>query len=423
MVKQPKIQLFDFIMSISETIDLISPLVANHHFKVAYIAYMIGYELNLPPENLNDLIIAGALHDIGALSFKERIDALQFELENPYKHAELSYQLLKTYLPFSKIAELVRFHHVPWNYGEGAEFSGKAVPLGSHILHLADRIAVLTGSSQMDILRRSKEIVRRVESQSNRLFLPELVEAFKNVAVKESFWLEVTSPFLSSVLKSRVTLPVIELQLETLLDVAKLFSHIIDFRSRFTATHSSGVAATAEYLAKLCGFSGRECLMMSIAGYLHDLGKLAVPVEILEKNGSLTKKEFDIVKSHPFFTYRILEPLKGLEEITAWASFHHEKLDGSGYPFHYKAYDLPLGSRIMSVADVFCAITEDRPYRKGMTKGQAVKVLEEMVKNSALDFYVVDVLKSSFEEVNRVRKRAEKAAAEEYRSFYENLTY
>lgn len=417
MVKQPKIQLFDFIMSLSEAIDLISPLVANHHFKVAYIAYMIGSELKFPPEILNDLVIAGALHDIGALSFKERIDALQFELENPYKHAEMSYRLLKTYLPFSKIAELVRFHHVPWNEGEGAEFSGKEVPLGSHILHIADRIAVLTGSSQMDILRRSKEIVRRVESQSNRLFLPELVQAFKNLAVKESFWLEVTSPFLSPVLKNRITLPVIELQLETLTEVAKLFSHIIDFRSRFTATHSSGVAASAELLARFIGFSERECRMMRIAGYLHDLGKLAVPAEILEKPSELTETEFNVIRSHTFYTYCILEPITDLYEINTWASFHHERLDGTGYPFHHKVQDLPLGSRIMAVADVFTALTEDRPYRKGMPEEKALQVLQQMADDSALDSNIVSLLRLHFDEINSCRIEAQAGSAEEYKKF------
>lgn len=125
MIKQPKIHLFDFILSLSEAIDLISPLVTNHHFKVAYIAYMIGAELQLPPENLNDLVLAGALHDIGAISLKERLDALQFELENPYQHAEMGYLLLRNYGPFLQIADIVRFHHVPWNRGEGLEFKGK----------------------------------------------------------------------------------------------------------------------------------------------------------------------------------------------------------------------------------------------------------------------------------------------------------
>jgi HD-GYP domain-containing protein (c-di-GMP phosphodiesterase class II) len=77
----------------------------------------------------------------------------------------------------------------------------------------------------------------------------------------------------------------------------------------------------------------------------------------------------------------------------------------------------------MSVADVFCAITEDRPYRKGMPKEQAVKVLDDMVKNSALDAYVVEVLKSNFDEVNEFRKIAQASAAEEYRIFYEGAGF
>lgn len=418
MIREIKVNLFDFIISFSEAIDLISPLVSNHHFKVAYIAYMIGSELRLFPEALNELVLAGALHDIGAISLKERLDALQFEVENPYHHAEMSYLLLRSYGPFAQIATMVRFHHVPWNGGKGLEFNGNEVPLGSHILHLADRVAVLTGNNQQEVLGKSKYIIKQIQDESGKLFMPELVEAFKELASKESFWLEAASPSIRSILRDKVMLPVVEVAMEGLTEIAKLFSHIIDFRNRFTATHSSGVAASAEYLARLCGFSGRECQMMRVAGYLHDLGKLAVPVEILEKNGQLSREEFEIIKSHPYFTYRILESFKNLEEIAIWASFHHEKLDGSGYPFHLKAYDLPLGSRIMSVADVFCAITEDRPYRKGMPKEQVVKVLDDMVKNLSLDPYIVEILKSNFDEVNEYRKKAQTAAAEEYRAFY-----
>lgn len=418
MIREIKVNLFDFIISFSEAIDLISPLVSNHHFKVAYIAYMIGSELRLFPEALNELVLAGALHDIGAISLKERLDALHFEVENPYHHAEMSYLLLRSYGPFAQIATMVRFHHVPWNGGKGLEFNGNEVPLGSHILHLADRVAVLTGNNQQEVLGKSKYIIKQIQDESGKLFMPELVEAFKELASKESFWLEAASPSIRSILRGKVMLPVVEVAMEGLTEIAKLFSHIIDFRNRFTATHSSGVAASAEYLARLCGFSGRECQMMRVAGYLHDLGKLAVPVEILEKNGQLSREEFEIIKSHPYFTYRILEPFKNLEEIAIWASFHHEKLDGSGYPFHLKAYDLPLGSRIMSVADVFCAITEDRPYRKGMPKEQVVKVLDDMVKNLSLDPYIVEILKSNFDEVNEYRKKAQTAAAEEYRAFY-----
>lgn len=418
MIREIKVNLFDFIISFSEAIDLISPLVSNHHFKVAYIAYMIGSELRLFPETLNELVLAGALHDIGAISLKERLDALQFEVENPYHHAEMSYLLLRSYGPFAQIATMVRFHHVPWNGGKGLEFNGNEVPLGSHILHLADRVAVLTGNNQQEVLGKSKYIIKQIQDESGKLFMPELVEAFKELASKESFWLEAASPSIRSILRDKVMLPVVEVAMEGLTEIAKLFSHIIDFRNRFTATHSSGVAASAEYLARLCGFSGRECQMMRVAGYLHDLGKLAVPVEILEKNGQLSREEFEIIKSHPYFTYRILESFKNLEEIAIWASFHHEKLDGSGYPFHLKAYDLPLGSRIMSVADVFCAITEDRPYRKGMPKEQVVKVLDDMVKNLSLDPYIVEILKSNFDEVNEYRKKAQTAAAEEYRAFY-----
>jgi len=158
---------------------------------------------------------------------------------------------------------------------------------------------------------------------------------------------------------------------------------------------------------------------MKIAGYLHDLGKLAVPSEILEKPAKLTEDEFNIIKSHPFYTYRILETISDLDVINIWASFHHERLEAKGYPFHNKGEDLSLGSRIMAIADVFTAITEDRPYRKKMTSDEALQVLREMAENSTLDSNLVSTLRLHYDEVNSLRIAAQAAASKECQEFWQ----
>jgi HD-GYP domain-containing protein (c-di-GMP phosphodiesterase class II) len=218
-----------------------------------------------------------------------------------------------------------------------------------------------------------------------------------------------------------ITLPSIEMDMDNLLAFGKFISQSIDFRSRFTATHSTGVGTVAEALARIIGFSDRERKMIYVAGCLHDLGKMAVPTEILEKPGKLTDAEFNIIRSHTYHTYRSLETISAFDTINKWASFHHEHLDGTGYPFHYKKADLPLGSRIMSVADVFTAITEDRPYRKGMDTQNALKVLEDMSRNSALDADIVSMLEEHFDDINALRITAQNTADSEYRKFFSTV--
>jgi HD-GYP domain-containing protein (c-di-GMP phosphodiesterase class II) len=158
---------------------------------------------------------------------------------------------------------------------------------------------------------------------------------------------------------------------------------------------------------------------MLIAGYLHDLGKLAVPSEILEKPSRLEAKEFNVMRHHTYYTYRLLETIPLLQVLNKWASFHHERLDGSGYPFHLTSKEIPRGSQVMAVADVFTAITEDRPYRPGMTRKDAVKVLDSMAQNSALNKEIVAMLKANYEEINAVRKNAQASASTEYEGLTE----
>ncbi|MGM0502148.1 MAG: HD-GYP domain-containing protein, partial [Bacillota bacterium] len=114
----------------------------------------------------------------------------------------------------------------------------------------------------------------------------------------------------------------------------------------------------------------------------------------------LTDEEYRIIRGHVFHSYHALDML-GLDEIKDWAALHHERVDGTGYPFGLK--QLPLGSRMMAVADVFTAITEDRPYRAGMGKEKAFSVLESMAESNQLDDKIVDIILTNYKEFNSLR--------------------
>jgi HD-GYP domain-containing protein (c-di-GMP phosphodiesterase class II) len=178
------------------------------------------------------------------------------------------------------------------------------------------------------------------------------------------------------------------------------------------------VAATAVLLAALLGFSDEERELLHVAGNLHDLGKLAVPAELLEKPGALTETEFEVVQRHPRISEEILSAAPGLERVTAWASQHHERLDGKGYPFALRGEQISLGSRIMAVADVFTALAEDRPYRKGLPQEDVAKIMRDMSKEGKLDGDVVETLLDYFEGMNAVRSQAQAAARRAFDTFY-----
>lgn len=409
---------FDLVLCLAQAVDLVSPLVADHHRRVAQITYSLGRQIHLPEDDLVDLVIAAALHDVGGLTRTDRLDALDFEYQDPYGHAVMGYLLLKPFAPFENSAQMVRFHHVAWQNGAGAQLDGVPVPTGSHLLQLADRVAVLI-DPQCDVLEQAGDIVGKISAQAGERFVPQQVEAFKALAQKEAFWLDTV--FLQDLhyLNRNLQWRELEISSEHLRGLGNLFRRVIDFRSRFTAGHSAGVAATAEALARLCGFSEENCRLMNLAGLLHDLGKLAVPAEILEKPDKLTREEYAVMRRHTYYTYHILEPLKMLNAVTQWGAFHHERIDGQGYPFHLRGIDLPLGARIVSVADIFTALTEDRPYRKGLGVNEALKILSEAARRRQVDGELVAVVRDHFDELNQIRCNARQSAQAEYCQFVE----
>lgn len=119
MLKDKYTPLFDMVVSLSNALDLIDPVLVNHHKKVAYIAASIATHADLPKDEQNNILLAGLLHDIGCFSLKSRLNLLNPELIESSGHAETGYQLLKDFAPFAKIATLIRYHDVPWNNGGG----------------------------------------------------------------------------------------------------------------------------------------------------------------------------------------------------------------------------------------------------------------------------------------------------------------
>jgi len=205
----------------------------------------------------------------------------------------------------------------------------------------------------------------------------------------------------------------LRVELEALTSFAELSRDIIDFRSRFTATHTSGVAECAATLSRLLGIAEAETRLIEVAGNFHDIGKLVVPNSILEKPVGLSAEEFAIVRQHTYFTFSILSSVGGLENVAEWAAFHHEKLDGSGYPFRKKGDEINTGARIMAVADVFTALSEDRPYRASMSRDKIMGILRDHADKKVLDAKLVEVLLNNYEEVE-ARTRGKQEAAKEY---------
>jgi len=414
------INLWNLVLPLTKTFDLMNPAVGDHCLRVAYLAMRLAEELEWPAWRRREAAIAGALHDIGAFSLSERLDLMEFETADQGTHARAGYVLLREFKPFGRIAGAVLHHHLHWGNGEGARVDGSPVPETSHLLHLADRTAVLLRKDK-PVLGQVPGIRALIRERSGSWFVPSYVDALQRLCDRDYIWLEIASGAMGDSLRLALGTETIDTDMREFLDFSRLVCRIIDFKSEFTATHSSGVAAVGSTLAALVGFSRQECVMFEIAAYLHDLGKLAIPSEILEKRGRLTLDEWGVMRTHVYYTYQILNPIEVLNIIASWSSLHQERLDGSGYPFHLGGDDLPLGARLMAVADVFTGITENRSYRKGMTREEALGLLRGMSAKGELDARLISLLETHYDAIHRAREEAQEQAVREYEAFREAL--
>ncbi|MHC4870907.1 MAG: HD domain-containing phosphohydrolase [Planctomycetota bacterium] len=167
------------------------------------------------------------------------------------------------------------------------------------------------------------------------------------------------------------------------LNVLQVMAKVLETKDPYTRFHSENVAKYARKLARKCGYDDERLEMIQIAGILHDFGKIGIAEVVLNKKGSLTEPEYMAVQKHPLIASAILEPIEELKEVIQDIRHHHERFDGRGYPDKLCGEEIPLGARILCIADSFDAMTSNRAYHDSMTLSEA---REEMMRCSGTQF-------------------------------------
>ena len=411
MSQNHSVNLSNLLLSLSDALDLASPELAMHQMRTAFISWEIAKAANLPRELTEQLFIAALFHDVGALTPEEKLSLHRNEVDDVEPHCILGEAFISHVLMFEPSAKIVRSHHKPWQ--EYEQTGADSLIFASQALYLADSVERLIKRSKF-ILHQGQDIISTIRGWSSKLIQPEVVDIFRSIAAREDFWLDLVSPRLYSLLLHEGPCRGTELPISDLLPVSEMFRNLIDFRSPFTGTHSSGVAATASSISRFMGLPKTDIELMEVAGNLHDLGKMAVSNNIIDKPNKLTTDEFAIIRQHPYLTYSILSSIAGMRQIAESAAFHHEKLDGSGYPFHIDAGQIDTGPRIIAVADIFTAMAENRPYRSTMPKNDIISFLHGLSSKNLLDKHVVGVLESNYDEITASTVLKQNEATESY---------
>lgn len=395
-----------FLLATSTALDLAEEEIMNittHHSKrCAYIALRIGIELKLSEEECFDLCSLALMHDNGITQAFYNQNCLEAGMEKNLRileklveHCKIGEKNIKNFPFLTSPKNVVLYHH---EYVDGSglyKLKDRDIPLLSQIICFSDDIDM-----NFNLLDSSVKSVCAMKSfaikHKSELYFDEVVDAFVNLSGKISFWRDLNDENILLAVENYLPKIDSNVELKNLLSISSVFSAIIDAKSAFTAVHSKELMLKAGQIAKHLGWDEEKSIYFQVAANLHDIGKLSTPRNILEKNGFLTVEEFEEVKEHAYLTHMILKSIDGFDLIHKWASTHHERNDGSGYPFGMKADELCYESKLLACLDMYQALVEDRPYREAFSHKRAIEILYEQVPENLFEKGIVELIAEIF---------------------------
>jgi len=392
----------NILISIIESIDRYNFLLKDHHRRTATIAYQLASSYGLNTEQISTLVLSASIHDIGALHIQERDKLLYIDVEDPEAHEILGENILMGFKPFNNIGRVIRHHHIVYDDCQSGKYKLDDIPFECFFLHLADRIDVLM-ATQSQSNNPKQSVIDEINKRFGNVFMPELKETFNILTSTDEFWENIDNDSFHELLFMSLESDMIDIDSDDLEGLASLFARVVDYKSKWTSYHSKSVSFIAYRTAQLMGLSDDICFELKIAGYLHDLGKIAVPTEILEKPSYLDKREMSLMKTHVNYTSLILSRIEGLGSIAKWAASHHEKRDRTGYPLKRSANDFTIEMDILAFSDIISALAEDRPYRAALSQEHIIEILKTFVPDQ-LDETVLKVIIENFDELYSINK-------------------
>ncbi|MFA9274109.1 MAG: HD-GYP domain-containing protein [Candidatus Aquirickettsiella gammari] len=433
------LKLSELISALSHALDITEGQPEGHCIRCCWIGMHIGKEIHLPEHQLWDLYYTLLLKDLGCSSNAARIcelyltDDLEFKrdfktvgdslpqvLHFVLKHTglkaglaerfrsvltilrdgrEIAQELIATRCQRgAEIARLLRFSEdvAQGIYSLDEHFNGQGRPEGlqAETIPIFSRIALL--SQVIDVFQvadGANAALKEIRERSGVWFDPLLVDAFERVAAKEEFWRTLRADDLTArVVALEPRSFEVPLDDDYLDDIAAAFGQVVDSKSPYTSGHSARVALYTDMIAEALEISPERRRWLKRGALLHDVGKLGVSNSVLDKAGKLDISEWDAVKMHASYTETILSRISAFSELALVSAAHHERLDGAGYPKGLHADQICLETRIITTADIFDAITAERPYRGATPIPRTLEIMAENL-HTAIDERCFEALK------------------------------
>jgi len=377
------------VVAASTALDMVESALlgcsTNHGRRISALCAYMGRHLGLDDDEVSAVATCAMFHDNALTEYILSERPGDEQDINLLLHCRYGQRNIGTLPLKADSSGLILYHHEradgkgPFGKREG-EF-----PLGAELIAIADMIDVEHHLQRVSP-ERLHAIRNQIAKQSGTRFTERAADAMLNILDEE---------VLLSLLDERINetaamaIPEWIVDVEETVSFALLVSHIINYKSKYTLEHST---TSASIVWTMCGYYNLDHKIRAgayLAAALHDLGKLNTPIWVLEKPGKLNEEEFNIIKEHAYYSHSLLKKIPGMEDICNWASNHHEKLDGTGYPFGKTSGELDFISRLIGCADIYEAVSAKRPYHPSRNHKETMAIMYEMANNGQIDKNIV----------------------------------
>lgn len=404
----------DAAMMIRRALNCVDPRLVDHGLRVAAVLdAMLQAEASLSAAERRAAFFLAMLHDIGAYRTEEIDRLVAFETDDVWEHSFYGYLFFKELSPLASYAEVVLYHHMA---NDAFTDQDEHIWFLSQAMQVADRIDVLLLDDAETTL---DELSCKLREACPSQFDPNVVALFEEAQRR----FDVLGKLREGVYEPNL-MHIVDDPLGTgsALSFVDMLVSIIDFRSRHTVTHTVTTAWVAYELACRLLDSESDATRVYCAAMLHDLGKIGVPLSILEKPGKLDADEMAIMRTHVMLTEVILEG-RVSDDVFRAAVRHHEKLDGSGYPRGLGAEELSRAERIVIVADIVSALVGTRSYKEAYPKDKVLALLRDQSDRGLIDSTIVETMTRDYDSIMCSVERARQPVMEAYRRVQEQYVW